>query len=259
MNHIKPGHLMPVDTMWKSLNLQFLHIPAGKFLMGSETGFEDEKPIHEVEITKEFQLCKYQITQQQWKIVKENNPSYFIGEYLPVECVSWFDAQEFIQELNSQSLDYYYRLPTEAEWEYAGRAGGNKCTMNNLDENAWYGNNSGKKRINALKIWKMGQWDYGEYLLDNKCTTHSVGKKRPNNWGLCDMVGNIFEWCEDWYGKYSVEPVKDPVGSYFGSERVVRGASWVSPINECSLTNRFKYNPLSRYYNIGFRLVRVIR
>ncbi|HEY7545724.1 MAG TPA: bifunctional serine/threonine-protein kinase/formylglycine-generating enzyme family protein, partial [Blastocatellia bacterium] len=180
----------------------FVQIPQGEFLMGSEKGEGDEKPAHKVRISRPFEMGKYEVTQAQWEAVMGNNPSNFKGANLPVENVSWNDAQEFIQKLNARNDGYVYRLPTEAEWEYACRAGSTGDYAGNLDEMAWHGSNSASK-------------------------THSVGQKKPNAWGLHDMHGNVWEWCMDWYleNYYSQSPSADPPGPGTGSLRVSRGGS----------------------------------
>ena len=173
-----------------------------------------------------------------WKIIMKNNPSYSRGDNLPVEKVSWNDCQEFIEKLNRKDPGKGYRLPTEAEWEYACRAG---TTTNfysgdsesDLDSVAWYKNNSGSK-------------------------THQVGQKSPNAWGLYDMHGNIWEWCEDWYhSSYEVAP-KD--GSAWilpaGKHRVMRGGAWSNTLKMCRFVNRDWFRPDGCNGSIGFRLVR---
>lgn len=262
MNDLQPGQLMPLDEEWKLIDTGFVYIPAGEFLMGSENGFDDEKPVHKVVISNSFEMGKFQVTQQAWKAITGNNPSFFRGKNLPVECVSWLDVQDYIHKLNEKSKNYFYRLPTEAEWEYACRAGTTGEYIDNLDEIAWYGNNSGNKIIDAAEVWRKAPYyceDYGEYLLNNGCKTHKVGQKRANAWGLYDMLGNVFEWCFDWYKEYSSETVIDPIGAISGSKRVARGGSWICSAEECLPAKRFYYEPTSRYHNIGFRLVRITR
>jgi formylglycine-generating enzyme required for sulfatase activity len=164
-------------TWSNSIGMDFVLIPAGKFMMGSDTGDNDEKPVHEVRISKPFYLGKYEVTQGQWQAVLGNNPSNFKGDAnLPVGNVSWEDVQEFIRKLNAKEGGTKYRLPTEAEWEYAARAGtttaysyGNDVSQ--LKEYAWYAENAGGK-------------------------THPVGQKEPNAWGLHDKHGNVWEWVQ---------------------------------------------------------------
>lgn len=157
--------------------LDLVLIRPGKFMMGSENGERNEKPVHEVTISQPFYLGKYEVTQAQWEAVMGSNPSESKGIYLPVECVSWEDCQNFIKKLNSKGVGTF-RLPTEAEWEYACRAGTTGDHAGKIDEMAWYG--------------KM-----------NEFRKQPVGMKKANPWGLYDMHGNVFEWCQDWYGDYS--------------------------------------------------------
>ena len=194
---------------------EFVLIQPGTFMMGSpedEVGRFDDEALHQVTITKPFYMQTTPVTQGQWEALMGNNPSYFKGDDLPVECVSWDDCQEFIQRL-SQSGDGIYRLPTEAEWEYACRAGtstpfviGNgrdlDSTQANFDGNYPYG--AGRKGL------------YREQ-------TTPVKSFAPNAWGLYDMHGNVWEWCQDWYGDYLIGAVSDPQGPSSGVFRVHRG------------------------------------
>ena len=183
---------------------QFASIPAGKFMMGSptsETGRYSGETQHEVAISKSFELLTTPVTQALWSAVMGSNPSHFKGPDRPVENVSWNDAQEFIAKLNKMVGTTFYRLPTEAEWEYACRAGTKEARYGELDEIAWNEKNSG-----------------GE--------THPVGQKKPNAWGLYDMIGNVEEWCQDWHGSYPSGSVTDPTGPMSGPSRVNRGGSW---------------------------------
>ncbi|MCL2122613.1 MAG: formylglycine-generating enzyme family protein, partial [Desulfovibrionaceae bacterium] len=167
-------------TYTNSIGIKFVLIPAGSFLMGSDARALNEKPPHRVHISKPFYLGKFEVTQEQWQAVMGNNPSRFKGPDNPVEGVSWEDVREFIQRLNEKEGHRRYRLPTEAEWEYAARGGtssrwsfGDDAGL--LDQYAWYKDNS-------------------------EDTTHPVGQKKSNPWGLHDMHGNVFEWVQDWYG-----------------------------------------------------------
>lgn len=192
------------------LKLELMLIPAGSFIMGSKSGsaeFGDEKPAHAVTLSKPFYLGKYEVTQEQWQAVMGNNPSDFKGDKLPVESVSWNECQEFLENLQTKSPGLKFVLPTEAQWEYACRAGSKKKysygdDASRLGDYAWYDANSGR-------------------------TTHDVGGKQPNAWGLYDMHGNIWEWCADWYAdNYLAGAQKNPVGPSSGSLRVLRGGSW---------------------------------
>jgi len=203
--------------------------------------------VHQVTITKAFYLGKYEVTQEQWYQIMGYNPAHFKREKLgfdsrknPVEQVSWEDLQKFINKLNEKEGGHPYRLPTEAEWEYACRAGstGKYCFGDNgdlLKQYAWYETNSGGK-------------------------THSVGQKKPNAWGLYDMHGNVWELCQDWYGTsdYQTSPKVDPKGSKSGSTRVCRGGDWHNGARFCRSANRLSNDPSFRGNGLGFRLVRMI-
>lgn len=186
-----------------------------------------------------FKICKYPVTQAQWKSVmgKDNNPSHFKGDDLPVECVLWDDAQEFIKKLNAKT-GKHYALPTEAQWEFAAR-GGNKSKNypyagsngSDLDDYAWYEENSFQ-------------------------TTNPVGKKKPNELGLYDMSGNVWEWCEDWYQEgYPIGDIADPKGPSWGQRRVLRGGSWFSVSWRCRVLHRNSGDPSFRGNSVGLRLV----
>jgi formylglycine-generating enzyme required for sulfatase activity len=205
------------------LKLEFVRIPAGEFMMGSNSGGEDEKPVHRVRITRPFEMGKYEVTQAQWEAVMGSNPSRFKGPGRPVEEVSWNDAQEFLGKLNAVGDGYRYRMPSEAEWEYAARAGTTGDHASNLDAMAWYDANSGSQ-------------------------THPVGAKQPNGWGLHDMHGNVWEWCQDWYDQsyYRSSPAADPTGPASGTSRVLRGGSWVNFASYARSAYRGRSGPAGR-------------
>jgi len=183
----------PSREFANSVGMKFVRITPGAFKMGSE----EEGPIHEVTLSKAYYLQTTEVTQAQWQAVMGTNPSASRGPDLPVEMVSWNDAHEFLRKLNAKEKDTRYRLPTEAQWEYACRAGGQEPDeAPNLDEVAWWGKNSGHH-------------------------SHPVGQKNPNAWGLFDMRGNLWEWVQDWYGPYSAKPQVDPQGPPSGDGRVV--------------------------------------
>lgn len=218
-------------TIISDYGIEMVYVKGGTFQMGG--GAYDEKPVHSVTLD-DFYIGKYEVTQEQWRAVMGSNPSHFIGDNLPVENVSWDDVQEFIKKLNSITGNTY-RLPTEAEWEYAAR-GGNKrkgykySGSNKIEDVAWFDENSGSK-------------------------THLVGTKRPNELGIYDMSGNVYEWCQDWYGSYSSSLQKNPQGPSSGSYRVLRGGSWRYEASYCFSVDRlFNYTD-SRNVNVGFRLV----
>ena len=209
--------------------------------MGSNSDKDSAKPPHQVRISKPFYLGQYEMTQGQWQAVMGNNPSSFKGDaMLPVENVSWEDVQEFLRRLNAREGGPKYRLPTEAEWEYAARAGMSTAysfgdSERQLGEYAWYWDNAGAK-------------------------THPVGQKKPNDWGLYDMQGNVVEWVQDWYGSYTSAAVTDPQGPSSGSSRVIRGGGWGFIARSCrSATRGGSMEPDFRHDNLGFRLLREVR
>ena len=213
--------------------MDFAHIPAGNFDMGSNArNAFDENPMHRVSIGA-FDLQTTEVTQAQWMTVMGNNPSHFKGDALPVEQVSFDDAQEFIRKLNARDPGKNYRLPTEAEWEYACRAGTTGPRYGELDSIAWWIKNSDRQ-------------------------THPVGQKQPNNWGLYDMLGNVWELCADWKGPYSNGAVTDPKGPSSGYYRVSRGGSWYDAASAVRAT--FRSSPESGYRgnSLGFRLARAL-
>jgi len=214
------------------VKMELVLIPAGTFTMGSSDRADDEKPPHPVTIGKPFYMGKYEVTQAQWQAVMGSNPSIFKGDQsLPVEHVSWDDCQEFCKKLSAKT-EKAVRLPTEAEWEYACRAGstGKFCFGNNdngLDAYAWYASNSGGK-------------------------THLVGDKQPNAWGLYDMHGNVWEWCPDWYDKY---PGSGATSDAFGQKcRVLRGGGWNDDPHGCRSAYRYWYRPDGRNMCLGLRV-----
>ncbi|MGH9754982.1 MAG: SUMF1/EgtB/PvdO family nonheme iron enzyme, partial [Blastocatellia bacterium] len=227
----------PVESFTDDLNgvpLEMIFVPGGTFKMGAPKGFWrfDEKPLHDVTVPA-FYIGKYQITQAQWEAVMGNNPSYFKGDpALPVENVSWNDAKEFCKKL-SQMTGKDYRLPSEAEWEYACRAGTTGDYAGDLDAMAWYTENSGGK-------------------------THPVGQKQPNAVGLYDMHGNVWEWCEDaWHNDYSGAPTDGSAWLSGGdsSRRVLRDGSYFYLARLCRSAYRGSYVARDLVLNVGFRVV----
>jgi len=234
-------------TYTNSLGQTFVLLPAGTFTMGSpadEPGrYSDEGPQHQVTLTQPFYMQITEVTQAQWEAVMGSNPSYFSGcPTCPVEWVSWNDIQTFITEMNKRG-EGTYSLPTEAQWEYAARAGSATAFYNggitetgtgydpNLDAIGWYSYNSG-----------------GRHQL--------VAHKAPNAWGLYDMSGNVWEWCQDWFGTYPSGAVTDPTGPSSGSNRLARGGSWSSSAGYCRSAGRGILTSVYRYDIIGFRLLR---
>lgn len=215
-----------------------VYVAGGTFTMGgtseqSSDAYDDEKPTHSVTLSS-YYICKYEVTQALWRAVMGSNPSNFKGNNLPVENVSWNDCQTFINRLNSYT-GRNFRLPTEAEWEFAAR-GGNYSRhykysgSNYISDVAWYDGNSGNR-------------------------THPIGTKQANELGLYDMSGNVYEWCSDWYGSYSSYSQNDPTGPNSGSHRVNRGGSWNFFARICRSSFRSCDSPGYRCYYLGLRLV----
>ena len=235
-----------------SIGMTFRLIPAGTFRMGSGNGHDHEKPVHEVTISRAFYLGEHEVTQDQYDRVMGANPSHFKGRHRPVENVSWDDAQEFCRRLSAME-GVRCRLPTEAEWEYACRAASTTeyCfgdSGEELGEYAWFDENSARKRGFARSlIW-------GKKTFPSE--TCNVGRKRPNAWGLYDMHGNVFEWCQDWYGPYEAGKQADPTGPSSGDDRVLRGGSWCYYASYCRSASRWFFTPGGRTYDLGFRVAR---
>jgi formylglycine-generating enzyme required for sulfatase activity len=216
--------------------IEFVLIAPGTFQMGSVRGNDNAQPVRTVQITKPFYLSMYPVTQRQWETIMGSNPSHFRGPEHPVEIVSWDKAQEFLRSLNTHEGRPCYRLPTEAEWEYAARAGstGDYCfgdAVAQLGQYAWYADNAGK-------------------------TTHPVGELQPNAWGLYDVHGNVWELVQDWYAAYPAGPAVDPIGPAAGSNRVNRGGSWFNSSVYCRSAIRGYDAPGHRSVNLGLRLLR---
>ncbi len=216
--------------------IDFLYIPAGSFMMGSETGSSNESPVHEVTITKGYWLGKYEVTQTQWENVIGSNPSDNEGANNPVEKVKLTDIDNFLDALGS-----VYRLPTEAEWEHACRAGSTSIYYFG-DENSILG-------------------DYAWFSSNSDGKTHPVGQKLPNDWGLYDMNGNVAELCSDWYDQnyYDESPVEDPQGpdSSSTNHKVLRGGSNGNSESACTSTYRdHRSISFGTYSDMGFRLLR---
>jgi formylglycine-generating enzyme required for sulfatase activity len=261
-------------TLRNSIGMEFVLIPAGDFTMGSYSGgLLQGQPAHKVVISQSFYMGKYEVTQAQWVAVMGDNPSYFKGDRdsssgiehaaqqvqgffrklggqskpnaapqldpnRPAERVSWDQVQEFIRRLNAKEGHDEYRLPTEAEWEYAARAGSATNYSfgdhdHQLPQHAWYAQNAGR-------------------------TTHAVGQLKPNAWGLYDMYGNVLEWVLDWWGPYPGGPATDPQGPPTGTLKVLRGCSWVHAPIQCRSATRVYNAPKVPHITYGFRLVRTV-
>jgi formylglycine-generating enzyme required for sulfatase activity len=233
--------------LWKDpyLGMEFVYVKGGLFEMGDVfgDGKSDEKPVHEVHVDG-FWIGKYEVTQGQWEKVMGDYPPHFKkGENYPVECFHWDDTQKFIDKLN-KTTGIKYRLPTEAEWEYAARSGGKK--------EKWAGTNSEPEIKN-----------YAWYSLNSGNETHPVGQKKPNGLGLHDMSGNVWEWVQDWYdyNYYASSPTENPLGPQFcqvGEKRIVRGGCWHGLPHDARTSARKSLHPrtsITRSENVGFRLV----
>jgi formylglycine-generating enzyme required for sulfatase activity len=228
-----PPSIWPVVK--NTLGIEFKLLPGGTFTMG-----EGNETPHQVTLTNAFELGVYEVTQEQYEAVMGTTPSKFTGGQNPVEQVSWDDAVEFCRKLSAlpaeKKAGYVYRLPTEAEWECACRAGTTTAysfgdSDSELGDYAWYNKNSER-------------------------TTHPVGGKKPNAWGLYDMHGNVFEWCQDWHGDYPSGSLTDPTGAASGSNRVNRGGSWNGSPDICRSAIRYRHTPGHRSSGLGFRVLR---
>jgi formylglycine-generating enzyme required for sulfatase activity len=261
-------------------------IPPGRFLMGSAEGRDygrgNESPEHEVVLTQGYWMFDTPCTQGLWTSLMGGNPSYFVDPERPVERVSWEDASGFAQRLNGwfgkrnnkpsgKSVigwsELSFRLPTEAEWEYACRAGTKTDTYLGdleilgdanaplLDRIGWYGGNSGRDYDLKKSISLELDWLTERQYPDKVSGTQKVAGKVPNGWGLYDMLGNVWEWCEDWDGEYSADRATDPINLSAGSIRVIRGGSWDAPARYLRSACRFWYEPDDRRDFLGFRLL----
>ena len=226
----------------EDVSFKMILVEHGSFTMGAtseqEDPYDDEKPAHKVTLTKDYYMGETQVTQALWNAVMGDNPSRFKGEKRPVECVSWDECQKFIKELNrklrSQLHGKSFRLPTEAEWEFAARGGNKSCGYqysgsDNLDEVACYSGNSN----------------------DETC---DVASFEPNELGFYDMSSNVCEWCLDWYEDYKRSAQTDPKGPLGGYYRVIRGGSWYDVVRDCRLSYRGNGSPDFSYCFLGLRL-----
>jgi formylglycine-generating enzyme required for sulfatase activity len=222
------------------VDLSLVQIPSGSFRMGTNATDAEflkiARPVHQVTLSQVFWMGKVPVTQGQWQAVMGNNPSKFknAGVDAPVEKVSWDEAQQFISTLNGMQSEWTFRLPMEAEWEYACRAGTEGEAYGPLDAIAWYKDNSGE-------------------------TTHPVGQKQPNAFGLYDMNGNVWQWCWDWFGDYPADAQSDPQGHSKGQYRVFRGGSWSNYDSFIRSAGRAYAVPVSRFDRLGFRVCAVAR
>lgn len=240
------GNPRQVD-LGNEATIKFAAVKAGEYWRGSKRRLSGEKPLHKVVITHSFWISKFPITQWQYQQVMNSNPSHFHGADLPVEMVSWYEAKEFCRQLTSTEEkagrlpgNYVYRLPTEGEWEYAARGGAQGQNYkyaggNHIDQVAWYGGGMGG---------------------NSNFNTHPVGLKEPNELGLYDMSGNVWEWCQDWQQSYyKTGRLINPAGPESGSHRTLRGGSWGYNRNCCLITRRDGLTSSHRYCDVGFRIV----
>ena len=263
-NSVKKINIEP--DLINSIGMKFKLIPAGWFLMGQK---DIAEPVHEVKITKPYYTGMYPVTQHEWETIMGNNPSNIIRDDLPVINISWYDCQDFIQKLNEKEFSqekksYKYRLPTEAEWEYACRAGSTSMfyfdhRKVNQDDYIWHFKNSeitqevyvkkGLFEKKLVKITKTGRM------------IHPVGQLKPNKFGLYDMHGNVYEWCEDWFSEYPSETVIDPLGT--PKEKIIkckifRGGSYLNFAGYGASAHRDSRIPSYKGEVVGFRLVRKV-
>jgi formylglycine-generating enzyme required for sulfatase activity len=211
------------------VTIELVLIRPGTFMMGSD----NEKPVRQVTLTQPFYLGKFEVTQEQWQAVMGSNPSYFKGPKLPVANVSWDDSQNFLTKLQEKT-GRNFALPTEAQWEYACRAGTTTRYSFGDDESDLA--------------------EYGWYSANIEAKTHPVGEKKPNPWGLYDMHGNAWEWCADRYGNYPSDPVSDPAGAASGISRVYRGGSWSHFASFSGCADRDWNLPAFRFLYLGLRV-----
>ena len=224
--------------------MNMVEIPEGSFLMGSMTGEPEERPIHNV-IIDSFLLNKYEVTQGEWFEIMATSPWQELkysksDKYYPAVNISWYDIKQFLKKLGKLTSKTF-RLPTEAEWEYACRAGTTSkhpygFLKLNLAKHAWFYENAFKK---------------GEMY------PHQVGRKQANKWGLHDMLGNVYEWCSDWFSEnyYNKSPISNPAGPRYGSYKIVRGGDWARTDYFLRVSSRRYYSPHFKDSYIGFRLV----
>lgn len=236
------AQVLPDTTLHLSrgLSMRFVQVPSGSFLQGSMQGDPDERPLQKVVISKPFYIACYEVTQADWMAIMDSNLATFqlmpYALHRAMESVSWQDCMQYIDKLNALGMGFF-RLPTEAEWEYACRAGsttayywGDSMEVNGTSEYTWANSKSGT-------------------------APQPPGGKRPNAWGLYDMSGNVWEWCSDWYAPYTAAIQYDPKGPASGTEKVFRGGSWYDFYQAHRSANRHRHQPDGRYAAIGFRLV----
>ncbi len=236
---VPPPATRTID-LGNGVRMEFVLVAPGAFTMGSvpDDGDGDEKPQHKVKLTRAYYIGKYEVTQRQWAAVMPDNPSQFRGEDLPVDSVSWDDCQRFLTRAAAKA-GVTLRLPTEAQWEFACRAGTTTRWPWGADEAA--------------------AGDYAWIELNSSGTTHAVGRKKPNAWGLYDVCGNVAEWCQDWYANpYPPGDATDPVGPASGVSRVLRGGTWSDNPFALRSAARNCIGPSLRTSGTGFRCVLLV-
>ncbi len=237
---------IPVQAT-NSIGMKLSLVPPGQFSMGSppkEEWHRDDEVLHRVTITNPFYIATTEVTQRQWKALFGTNPSFCTGDDLPVETVTWEQAAEFCRKLSLKE-GMKYRLPTEAEWEYACRAG--TTTPFHTGETI----STDQANYNGNHTYANGR--KGQFREE----TSAAGSFSPNAWGVHDMHGNVWEWCADWYGEYPKDDATDPTGPATGDRRIFRGGCWMNFPAVCRSATRAKVIPLSWHFHLGFRVVRV--
>ena len=233
---------------YKGVRQDFRWIEPGTFTMGSpknepeRESWGNDETQHKVTLTEGFWLAETTVTQALWKVVMGDDPSSFKGEHLPVEQVSWEDAQRFIAKMNGMKPELQMCLPTEAQWEYCCRAG--------TTTPFYFGEQINSELVNFDDTEPYNKGRKGEY----RKKTVEVKSLPPNDWGLYEMHGNVWEWCQDWFGDYLAQPIVDPQGTEVGSFRVLRGGSWIYGGRDCRSACRNGHDPGIRYRYYGFRL-----
>jgi formylglycine-generating enzyme required for sulfatase activity len=262
-------------TLFQSLGVEWVHIIPKDFLMGSPIDEKGREPIetqHSVHLTRSYYLAKTEITQGQWhKVMDETFADHCArvgatavfgeGDNVPMYFVSWTEASDFCRKL-SQMSGQRVRLPTEAEWEYAARAGSTQAycfgaDVSQLADYGWFADNSGMSRFDSQQIYQTDKAALKTQLNSSNCGTHAVATRKPNAWGLFDMQGNVWEWCSDVFAPYSMETATDPQGaSATGAnvQRIARGGSWANTPSFCRAASRFAFKPEFRGNGVGFRI-----
>jgi formylglycine-generating enzyme required for sulfatase activity len=228
------------DRLVNSIGMRFQRIPAGSFMMGSDDGQDDEKPRHSVTISQDVYMGVFEVTQGQWEQLMDTNPSTFTDPFLPVETITWHDAQTFIERLNARESTTLYRLPTEAEWEYAARGGTQTPysfgdTTDDVAAHAWY-------------------------LVNANQRTMTIGRKTPNPFGLHDVHGNVWEWVADAYDPtyYYRSPGIDPANTVYSGAQSLRGGGWLTTLDDLRTANRGWARADLGSRMVGFRVLRDI-